>query len=250
MPCWARFLPPPFEDWSQVSPIMTVEKKDSASRRVKIDLSYPIGLGVNSGVPKNFFQGDDRQYSLPTIDTLPKWVIQAGRGCLIWKANLERAYRQLRCDPLDYPLMRIHHQGGYYTDICPSFRCRGSSMSQQRVSEAVCYLMRREGHTVLAYVDDFCSIHSSPLRAAAGFSAFTSLTHTLGLKLAQEKSAAPSTSMEWLGFLFNTVEMSITLPTGKLTEIVMLNTEWATKTRAWRVNSTTSANVFSRPENS
>ena len=60
----------PFAGWSEVSPLMTIEKKDSTSRRVIIDLSFPIGMGVNSGVPKNFFQGEVKQYSLPTIHNL------------------------------------------------------------------------------------------------------------------------------------------------------------------------------------
>ena len=228
------FTAPPFEGWSQVSPLMTVEKKDSLSRRVIIDLSFPLGLGVNSGVPKNFFQGNHKQYSLPTIHDLAALVVQMGRGCLIWKADLERAYRQLRSDPLDYPLMGVCHQGAYYTDICPSFGCRGSSMAQQRVSEAVRHLMAQEGYPILAYVDDFCGIHSTAARAHAGYDAFVQLTNTLGLKLAEDKSAPPSTEMEWLGFLFNTQEMSITLPPHKLQEIIDLTGTWSAKTRASR----------------
>ena len=228
------FPVPPFGEWSQVSPLMTVEKKDSSARRVIIDLSFPLGLSVNSGVPKNLFQGKSRQYTLPTIHNLAELVISMGRGSLIWKADLERAYRQLRCDPLDYPLMGVRHQGKYYTDICPSFGCRGSSMSQQRVSEAVCHLMAREGHAVLAYVDDFCGIHSSPHRAQAAYAAFTALTKTLGLKLADDKCAPPSSRMEWLGFVFDTQEMTITLPPEKLGEIIGLATAWSAKRRASR----------------
>ena len=152
----------------------------------------------------------------------------------MWKADLERAYRQLRCDPLDYPLMGIRHQGLYYTDICPSFGCRGSSMSQQRVSEAVCYLMAQEGHRVLAYVDDFCGIHASIAGATAAFISFSNLTDVLGLKLADDKSAPPSTSMEWLGFLFDSENMSVTIPPIKLQEIIDLAVVWAEKKRASR----------------
>ena len=228
------FPAPPFSSWSQVSPLMTVEKKDSAARRVIIDLSFPIGLGVNAGVPRNFFQGANKQYTLPSIHDLANMVIKMGKGCHIWKADLERAYRQLRCDPLDYPLLGVCHQGGYYTDICPSFGCRGSSMSQQRVSEAVCHLMAAEGHKVLAYVDDFCGIHRSQAGARAGYAAFGALTDTLGLKLAEDKSAPPSTTMEWLGFLFDTYEMTITLPPQKLQEIIQLASTWSAKSKASR----------------
>ena len=228
------FQEPPFRPWSQVSPLMTVEKKGSSSRRVIIDLSFPIGEGVNAGVPKNFFQGKHKQYSLPTIHDMAELVIAAGPACYLWKADLERAYRQLRCDPLDYPLMGVAFDGLYYTDICPSFGCRGSSLSQQRVSNAVCHLLAREGHSALAYVDDFCGVHPSLHGASAAYSAFGNLSDTLGLKLAPEKCAPPATTMEWLGFLFDTEAMSITLPQAKLEEISALTSHWSSKKRASR----------------
>ena len=228
------FSSPPFSPWSQVSPLMTVEKKDSDSRRVIIDLSFPEGEGVNSGVPKNFFQGSSRQYSLPTINDLATLVTLAGQGSYIWKADLERAYRQLRSDPLDYPLMGITFAGLFYTDICPSFGCRGSSMAQQRVSEAVCYLMSTKDFKALAYVDDFCGIQRSKARACDAYAAFLELTDLLGFKLASDKCSPPSTSMEWLGFLFDTQTMTITFPPTKLQEIISLSSTWSTKARATR----------------
>ena len=228
------FTAPPFTPWSQVSPLMTVEKKNSSSRRVIIDLSFPIGEGVNSGVPKNYFQGAPMQYSLPSINDLANLILSAGRGCYIWKADLERAYRQLRCDPLDYPLMGITNAGAYFTDICPSFGCRGSSMAQQRVSQAVCYLMSTEGFQSLAYIDDFCGIQHTQAHAQTAYEAFSSLTDTLGLKLAPDKCAPPATQMEWLGFLFDTKAMSITLPSQKLHDITLITAEWSEKKRASR----------------
>ena len=137
-------------------------------------------------------------------------------------------------DPLDYPLMGVCHQGAYYTDICPSFGSRGSSMAQQRVSEATCYLMAQEGHHVLAYVDDFCGIHSAADQALAGFNTFFDLTAALGLQLAEDKCAPPATTMEWLGFLFDTRRMSITIPPAKLQEILDLAGDWASRKRASR----------------
>ena len=50
---------PPFLEWTQTSPLMTVPKKDSDNRRVIIDLSFPIGRSVKSGVAKKFFQRND-----------------------------------------------------------------------------------------------------------------------------------------------------------------------------------------------
>ena len=150
------FSKPPFSPWTQNSP-MTAEKKDSVKRRVIIDLSFPEGGSVNDGVARIFVQGHESNYILPTVHDLAHRITSLGRGALIWKTDLQRAYRQLQSDPLDYPLMGIAHHGRHYIDICPSFGSRGSSEAQQRVSTAVCYLMGLQGFDTLTYVDDFYS---------------------------------------------------------------------------------------------
>ena len=228
------FVHPPFRPWFQVSPLMTAEKRDSVKRRVIIDLSFPEGGSVNDGVAPNYFQGRERSYKLPTAHDLAQLIIDSGPGAFLWKTDLERAYRQLRSDPLDYPLMGISHRQFFYVDVCPSFGCRGSGAAQQRVSTAVCHLMAGRGHPVLAYVDDFCGIHRSFSHAVEAFADFEALCHTLGLKIAPEKSAFPTTRMEWLGFVFDTKEMSVTIPSDKLREIEEIAALWLRKTSATR----------------
>ena len=149
------FPVPPFLQWTQTSPLLTVPKKESEKRRVVIDLSFPEGHSVNSGIAKNFFQGAEFNYTLPTVHDLASQVVRNGPGSYLWKADLERAYRQLRSGPLDYPLMCLSHRGEYYIDICPSFGGRGSAAAQQRVSQAVCHLMDQAGFPTMAYVADF-----------------------------------------------------------------------------------------------
>ena len=130
--------------------------------------------------------------------------------------------------------MGIVHRGSYYTDVCPSFGCRGSSAAQQRVSTAVCHLMATRGFDILAYIDDFCGAHATFDEAMHAFATFESLCETLGLKTAPEKSAYPSTTMEWLGFSFNTKSMEITIPQQKLKEVLSLTESWTTRTHATR----------------
>ena len=102
--------------------------------------------------------------------------------------------------------MGVKHRGLYFTDIYAPHLAAGG------VSNAVCHLMAREGHPVLAYVDDFYGVHADFSVAMSNFSAFEALTETLGLKLATDKSAFPAKRMTWLGFMFDTDMMVITLP--------------------------------------
>ena len=226
------FKHPPFDRWSQVSPLLTRPKKDSDKLRVIIDLSFPEGASVNSGIQKQFYLGEPIKYSLPSILDLGELVKRAGKGSLMWKNDLARAYRQMRTCPLAYPLMCIKHEGAYYVDICPAFGCRISGASQQRVSQAVCHLMSEKGYTSLAYVDDFCGVGATLEEAQKGFEDFGAVCDFLGLQLAPEKAAAPSTRMEWLGFEIDSELMQISVPKSKLDEVVEEAKGWATKTLA------------------
>ena len=72
-----------------VSPLNTVEK-DETSRRVIVDLSWPEGTSVNSGIDKDVYLGDDVSLTYPTIDTLTSIIISKGPGALMFKTDLSR----------------------------------------------------------------------------------------------------------------------------------------------------------------
>ena len=80
--------------------------------------------------------------------------------------------------------------------------------------------MQSRGYTILAYVDDFCGVGITEQSAKSSFNEFHELTTDLGLKLAPDKTIPPGTSMEWLGFLFDSHDMTITIPQVKLDELL------------------------------
>lgn len=86
---------------------MTRPKRDSKVRRVIVDMSYPPGQGVNNGINICDYYGKNITYTLPTIKDLINRLQACGKGALVWKADLARAYRQLRVDPLDSPLLGL-----------------------------------------------------------------------------------------------------------------------------------------------
>ena len=56
------------------SPFMTREKPHSDHRRVIVDLSWPKGFSVNSGVDKDSYLDTEFVLSLPTIDDITSCV--------------------------------------------------------------------------------------------------------------------------------------------------------------------------------
>ena len=208
-----------------VSPFMSREKSGSTNRRVIIDLSWPRDNSVNSGIDKDSYLGTEFNLTFPTIHHIVNEVKQAGRGCHVFKVDVSRAFRHVKVDPGDLDLLGLEWKGASYLDTCVPFGMRHGMQIFQRVSDAVRYMMRRRGHTVLNYVDDFLGVGASRV-ARHSFDALQELMPQLGLDISVKKLTPPSTIAVCLGIQINTVESTVSIPPEKLQKIVHMVTDW------------------------
>lgn len=222
----------PFTPWMRQSPMMTRPKKNTQKRRVIIDLSFPQGKSVNDGIDITSIYGRNSKYTLPSISDLTEYVKTFGKSAWIWKADLQRAYRQLRLDPIDTPLLGLKFAGDIYVDVCPSFGCRSSSSACQRVTAAVTYLMRKKGWITLAFLDDFAGVQESELLARRAYEQFLKLAEQLGLQLAMDKCEPPTQMIEWLGYEVNVREMTVAIPKEKLQQVLGECQLWSGRRKA------------------
>jgi hypothetical protein len=139
------FSKPPFWPWSHLNPLMSRPKKGSTSRRVILDLSWPLHASVNGGTRLDSYLGEPYKLTLPTVDQFAHLMASAGTGAHMWTLDLRRAFRQIRIDPLDWPLTCISWRGAYYTDIAVAFGVRHGAAFTQRVSQALCDILGVEG---------------------------------------------------------------------------------------------------------
>lgn len=211
---------------------MTRPKKESVNRRVIIDLSFPEGAGVNDGINIESIYGRDISYSLPSIQDLVTYVQAEGDDVWLWKADLSRAYRQLRVDPIDTPLLGLQHKGQIYINLCPSFGCRSSGGACQRTSAAVNYLMAQQNFKSLAFLDDFAGCEKSKQKANKAYASFIQLADTLGLQLPHEKCAPPAQLIDWLGYNLDAVNMTLSIAKEKLKKVLAECNLWAAQTKA------------------
>lgn len=100
------------------------------------------------------------------------------------------------------------------------------------MSNVVVHVMAQRGHKVLAYLDDYAAAEASPIKAQASFDAFLHLAEYLGLKLAANKCIPPATRVEWLGYLVDTQQMTVSIPEVKLHETLKECARWMLRTRA------------------
>lgn len=210
-----------------INPLMTREKRDSDKRRIIMDLSWPPGASVNTGIPKDTYLGSPYKLKLPTVDDAINMIKAQGRGCYVYGLDLERAYRQLRSDPLDWPLLGFKWDDNVYFDVAIPFGIRPGAMACSRATQAICYIHKGQGHSSLCYIDDFFGV-SPPVIATAldGFHKLKTLFTELGVKEATEKATPPTTKMFWIGVEFDTIDMIVRVPQFRIHETLSLCDQW------------------------
>ena len=225
------FSEPPFPDF-MVSPLNTVPKADDESqRRVIVDLSWPLGESVNSGIEIELYLGQVSDLHFPTVDDIITLIHRAGPSCFIYKLDLKAAYRQFPVDPRDYRLLGYFWNGAYYYDTVLCMGQRTAALACQRSTRAVVYMHMKRGHPALVYIDDFIGVDVES-RAWEGFYDLRELLRELGLVENQEKAVLPSQRQICLGIEFDTVAMTMSVSEPRLREIRSLLSEWLTKRSA------------------
>ena len=112
----------PFDNF-HTSPFMIRDKPGAPHRMVIIDISFPQGETVNSDIDKNQYLGTDFVLTLPSIDLITNKFRKLGKGSLLYKIDISRAFRHVKIDPRDYFLLGLKHQN-YYLDTCLPFGYR------------------------------------------------------------------------------------------------------------------------------
>lgn len=84
---------------AKISPLNTVNKQNSDEKRVILNLSHPYNRGsVNQGISKEEYLGQAIELKYPKVDSLVKIVLKKGKGSLLFKKDLKRAYRWINVD--------------------------------------------------------------------------------------------------------------------------------------------------------
>ena len=173
----------------QDSPFMTRHKANSHHRRVIIDLSWPLGESVNAGIDKHTYLGSDFELAFPLIDDITNELKRLGRGALLYKVDVSRAFRHVKIDPGDYNLLGLQWNGTYVDTYLP-FGTRHGSQIFQWHSDAVSYVMRKRGFSMINYFDDYVGV-GVPSVGFKCFDYLTSLMRELGPTISEKKLVPP-----------------------------------------------------------
>ena len=223
----------PFRDNVGISPLGTREKKGSEDRRVKLDLSYPIGAAVNDGIPKDSYLGLPAHLCFPRTDDFAFRIFQLGKGCCMFKIDLSRYFRQIPLGPGDYSLIGYIVGGKIYFDKVLPMGMRSAPYIAQRITNAIAHIHKQLGFFLLNYVDDFVRAELRH-RIWAAYQALTDILAQLGVETSPNRIVPPATRLEFLGITFDSEKMTMEISEEKMSDIRMELSAWLYKTVARR----------------
>ena len=223
----------PFQGKIGISPLSTRPKKDSDDRRIILDLSFPIGNSINDGMIKDNYLGFSAKLTFPKVDDFALRIYSLGKGCMMFKVDLSRYFRQLPLDPGDYSLIGYIIEGKIYFDKVLPMGMRTAPYIAQRVTNAISHIHRKLHYFLLNYVDDFVGAELEEIIWAA-YETLTSLLRELRVEISMEKLVPPTMRLEFLGIIFDTMKMTMEISQDKMSNIQQELQRWLLKTSARR----------------
>jgi len=148
------FTRPPFHPFRS-NQIGVVEKKNSGKFRTIMNLSHPKGVAVNEYISK-----EDYSLTYVTVDTAIEKILALGRGCLLTKVDVEKAFRVIPVHPSQWHLLGFSWNGGFYFDTVLSMGGRSSPYLFNVIADAAEWVCKNNYSMdfLIHLLDDFLSV--------------------------------------------------------------------------------------------
>nr|XP_055074593.1 uncharacterized protein LOC129454107 [Misgurnus anguillicaudatus] len=211
------FSSPPFSPF-RVNSIGIATRKYSGKKRLIFDMSSPHSntfASVNECIPLEPFS-----LYYASVDNAIHLIKIAGLGACLAKADITDAFKIMPIHPSDWPLFGIKWESKFYFAVRLTFGCRSSPHIFNCLSEALCWILLNVCNLpfVLHLLDDFLLIDFPSSRRSV-LDILKHLFCELGIPLSNEKTMGPSTSIEFLGIILDSIKMQASLPIEKLVRI-------------------------------
>ena len=169
-----------------------------------------------------------------TLEDAVQQILTLGPGTLLAKIDIKSAFRLLPVHPADRHLLGMKWNGEIYLDSCLPFGLRSAPRLFNILADLLEWILQQEGVSVcLHYLDDFLTVGppKSPV-CQQNLDTIRQMCGWLGIPLALDKVAGPSTSLDFLGITLDTVRMEARLPVDKLQRTWEQVGSWMQKKKA------------------
>ena len=142
---------------------------------------------VNSCVPIDTFDKIEFKLKYRTTDNVIHKLRVMGSNSLLFKIDLQRAFRNFRIDLGDCHVLGLQWHGMTYVDVALPFGFKQTASSCQMARDAIIYLMCTKNTWIMAYLDDLVGV-AEPDKVQAAFLTLSNLVQALGLPINFKKS--------------------------------------------------------------
>lgn len=136
-----------FQGQNGISPLNSVPRKSDQKRRFILDLSFPRGKGINAGIDKDFYEGQEVDLKYPTVDDLVELIFKKkkqhpNQKKISWKRDLKSCYRQFHLCPGSVHLVGYKFQEKYWYDLVLAMGSSSSADICQKITNLVRYIFQ------------------------------------------------------------------------------------------------------------
>ena len=233
------FPSPPFKNFVG-SPMGAFPKKRSDRKKIRVihDLSWPPGSSVNDGI-----QDENCHVQYMTVDDVVHQLHSLGRGALVAKLDLKDAFHHICVRPEDWELLGSSFettdlQGNstvqYFVSMVLPFGLRSSPKQFSEFAKANKLIMLYNGASYVDnYLDDYITAgHPNSDECATNLSIMLETCNDVGFEINPDKIEPPTTMIEFLGIIMDTVKWELRISEQRLTDILMELEQWLGRKKA------------------
>ena len=212
---------------TQLNPFGVIPKASQPGKwRLIVDLSSPEGASVNTGIEPELCS-----LRYLHLDRVVQELRKLGRRAHMAKMDIESAYRMVPVHSGDRQLLAVQWAGQMFFDTRLPFGLRSAPKIFTAVADALQWIFIRQGMTwVDHYLDDYITLGPpGTTTCQANLERMLSSCQRLGVPVASEKCAGPTSVLVFLGFELDTEQMIIRLPQEKLQRLISLVHDWVGK---------------------
>ena len=191
-----------------ISPIFLTQKSDGGYRLI-LNLKQ-----LNKYIPYVHFK----------MDTVEKVLTLVTNGCYFAKIDIKDAYYSVKINELSQKYLKFIYKGKLYQFTClPNGLCSGPRKFTKLLKPALSNL-RKSGAIVSGYIDDIITIGHTFKECQKNINMMVPLFQKLGFVVHPSKSCfEPSQKIEYLGFIINSIDMTIRLTPKRTDKIVLFS---------------------------
>lgn len=190
----------------------------------KADLSYrpitdckrPLFSSVN-----NYMNTTHQAFSFSTVDDVSDMIVPQ---CYMATVDISSAYRSITINPKDWDRQGIswvvNDEKRYYKDTRLCFGAKCAPFIFTQISRFITNCMVRRGFpNIIGYIDDFWISENSYERCVAAQNSLLGLLGDLGFAASWHKCTSPCQSIRYLGIIFDSINMTMSLPSDKMQKL-------------------------------